>query len=683
MSIFNIRNIKLHLGIYQHRYLFLIIFFIAVHHADAATLTMNPTSGTFVVGSVLEVPVFVDTEGEAINAIQIEAKFPADKLQLISPSTGQSIITLWTQQPSYDNQKGTLSVQGVIPNGITTGKGLVTTMSFRVKAPGDAYLKFYDNTRVLKHDGLGTDLLRSTNGAVYHFILPPPAGPIVASKTHPDPYVTYRGKDVFLSWIPEDGGVESYSYILSDTAIEDPDNTPEGSTTELLYHKLSDGKHYFHIKSYRAGAWGGTTHFAISIDATPPAEFPVNILPDPETIENKQVVVQFASSDEYSGIDHYEIKVIPLNLGDESGSLFTEAASPYVLAGFAHTGKYDVIVRAYDKAGNYRDEIGHMTILHSLFGNIGERGIKFSDTLLVPWWLILLLLFIAFVVLFVVARDVRLRHNAVSQKIESNMLPMVVTQNREQLEEKQKQYTKISQLVIILCIILGGGFGGHVVRANTVPLEPPIVSSVSRNIGNDEIFYIGGTTMIPDSRVLIYIQNTQTGETFSEQTPVDAHGEWFYRHTGFLSSGQYIIWAVTGVDDQLSPPSPQIALSIHQTAIQIGSSRLSYEFVYGALVVIFMIINIFLLCYITYHQRQIKKKHERWRREVGEVEESVRTGFAILKRDIEAELHFIRSVKMTEMLRTEEVGKEQELLKDLAWVEQNISKEVFDIEKEL
>jgi len=34
-------------------------------------------------------------------------------------------------------------------------------------------------------------------------------------------------------------------------------------------------------------------------------------------------------------------------------------------------------------------------------------------------------------------------------------------------------------------------------------------------------------------------------------------------------------------------------------------------------------------------------------------------------------------------LRAEEVGKEEQLLRDLAWVESNITKEVIDIEKEL
>src|SRR3989344_4199192 len=235
--------------------------------ASAAVLTIEPPTGTFIVGSTFSVPVYVNTEGEAINAIEIEGKFPEDKLQIISPSAGQSVITLWAEQPTYNNRNGTFSLQGLISDGLVAQKGLVTTLAFRVKAPGDAYIKFLGETKVLKHDGLGTDAHKETNGALYRLILPPPAGPAVASETHPGSYTTYTQSDVFFSWTPNDPSVQNYSYMLSRDPVDTPDDIP-------------DGKHYFHIKAYRNQSWGGTTHFGVSVDATPPAEFPVQILPD-------------------------------------------------------------------------------------------------------------------------------------------------------------------------------------------------------------------------------------------------------------------------------------------------------------------------------------------------------------------------------------------------------------------
>ena len=219
----------------------------------AAVLTMDPPSGSYVVGSTVEVPIWVNSEGQPINAINIDIKFPPEKLQLISPSTGHSIVTLWTAPPSFNNQSGTVSFEGVIPNGITTSKGLITTLGFRVKSPGKAYVQFANTTKVLKHDGLGTDVLNGTNGAVYYLLLPPPAGPIVASQTHPDPSVTYPSNNIILSWVPEDSRVTEFSYILTDTPLDTPDDISEGSRTSIMYHGIPDGKHYFHIKSYQIG----------------------------------------------------------------------------------------------------------------------------------------------------------------------------------------------------------------------------------------------------------------------------------------------------------------------------------------------------------------------------------------------------------------------------------------------
>ena len=65
-------------------------------------------------------------------------------------------------------------------------------------------------------------------------------------------------------------------------------------------------------------------------------------------------------------------------------------------------------------------------------------------------------------------------------------------------------------------------------------------------------------------------------------------------------------------------------------------------------------------------------------KEVGEVEEAVRHGFAVLKRDIEAE---ITAVRRAGRLTTEEKRREKELLDDLERIRKEIGKEILDIEK--
>lgn len=63
------------------------------------------------------------------------------------------------------------------------------------------------------------------------------------------------------------------------------------------------------------------------------------------------------------------------------------------------------------------------------------------------------------------------------------------------------------------------------------------------------------------------------------------------------------------------------------------------------------------------------------------MEESVRRGFAILRRDIQAEFDLVKKAKLKGDISEEEKFKEEQLLKDLQEVEKYIGKEIWDIEK--
>ncbi len=82
------------------------VFFCVVvltpHIADAANLIASPTTGTFEVGSTFTVSIFLNTEGESINAFDVVLNFPPDKLQLVSPSVGKSIVEIWTGPPKQN-----------------------------------------------------------------------------------------------------------------------------------------------------------------------------------------------------------------------------------------------------------------------------------------------------------------------------------------------------------------------------------------------------------------------------------------------------------------------------------------------------------------------------------------------------------------------------------------------------
>ena len=218
---------------------------------NPASLSVSPTSGTFAVGSTFTISLFLNTNGEEVNAIEADLEFPPNKLQVVSPSTGKSLIGIWVTQPTYNNRTGSIKFQGAIPSpGINTSQGLISQITFRATGVGTAVLKFKDGSRVLLNDGKGTNILGQTTNGVYSLILPPPAGPTVVSQTHPDQEKWYPSRSVSLEWDAEEG-IQGYSYSLSDEPVDSPENISEGTRSNVGYKNISDGIHYFHIKKLR------------------------------------------------------------------------------------------------------------------------------------------------------------------------------------------------------------------------------------------------------------------------------------------------------------------------------------------------------------------------------------------------------------------------------------------------
>jgi hypothetical protein len=645
---------------------------------EAARLMLNPASGVFTVGSTFDISILVDTEGETINALDIVILFPPDKLQLSSPSLGQSIVGIWTSPPSFDNQRGIVRLRGGIPNGINVSKGLVTTLTFRARQLGNVAIKFGDETKVLLHDGKGTDALKEAQSGVYQIVLPPPTGPVVASETHPDQTKWYNNPNVVLRWQLEN--VDGYSYILDGQPFTIPDDISEGKRNGVTYRNLADGTYYFHIKALRDGAWGGVTHFAINIDTTPPAEFPIEILPQAKTTR-RQPIIKFSTTDLHSGIDHYEVKIVPLSgVVVPEQPFFIEAVSPYIPPELA-IGSYDVIVRAYDKAGNYREVTERLKIISTIFRIIGEQGIEIRGIVVLPWLWVWLVTASIVALLGYLAWYIRKLHAAVHFQRASKELPPHLKEQLAELKKYRERYGKLLIIILLASTFIFGG--GRFVFSQDAQLEvgPPIITSASRDITNTEIFYIGGKTETANTQVILYLQNLQTGETQRFEVMSDKRGDWFYRHNSFLTSGDYLIWAQSKIGEVLSPPTPQIRMTVRQAALQIGASRISFELLNLILLVLMSLLTIGLMVYIGFHTYHARIKYRHLMKEIKEAEESIKRGFAVLRRDIEAELALLKKVRLSRELAEEERIREKQLLEDLEKVERYIGKEVWEVEE--
>lgn len=586
---------------------------------------------------------------------------------------GKSIIGVWVAAPQFSNQSGQISLEGVIPGGLKTSNGLLTTLTFRVKSVGQAVVKFSDQSKILRNDGVGTDILDRIQNGIYQLSLPPPAGPLVVSETHPDQTKWHASGNLVLSWAsPEEA--QGYSYVLNQEPIDIPDDISEGTRPGVSYRELASGRHYFHIKALRDGVWGETTHFAVLVDVTPPAVFPIEILPAARTA-SRQPVFQFSSTDADSGLDHYELKLISLRPEDRSGeqSLFIETASPHVPVPL-ELGDYDVIIRAYDVAGNYQESLRRLSIVNPLFRLFSDRGLVIRDLVAIPWiglWVLLGLLILALAYL---AFRFRLTHFHLHRARGESRLPPGVSEQLSELQKYRERYGK--SLLILLCTgsLFASLWSGVSAQVDPGQLAPPVVTSFSRHISNQDIFYIGGKSGVPSGEVVIFVQNPATGELWSRRVETDYDGEWFYRHDALLPAGSYLLWTQARQGNEASPPGPQLGLAVESQALQFGASRLSYQAVYLVIIFILSLVLIALIIDVFIHARRIRHKRARLQEEVREAEESVRRGFAVLRRDIERELHAHRQTKQDKEL-------EEKLLADLAKVEKYIGKEIWDIEQ--
>ncbi|MBI2023580.1 hypothetical protein HYT01_03400 [Candidatus Giovannonibacteria bacterium] len=367
--------------------------------AGDAGLFLSPASGSFVVGSTVDVSIILDTKGKAVNTVEIELAFPADKLQLANPSVGKSIIQLWPAPPSYSNREGKIYFVGGIPSpGIVTSQGVVLTLTFRVIAPGEGQIKFGERTKVLANDGRGTDILGQSTPSFIRFLLPPSQGPQIFSPTHPDQERWYRDPNPVFVW-QKGQFAEAYSYSIDEDPSGFPDTVSEGKETTASFGDLKSGMRYFHLREKNAGVWGGVSHYSVKIDKEPPASFMVSVSPGLHTT-SRNPIFRFFTTDALSGLDRFEMKIVSLSSGVTEDSLFFGVNSPYQAPNF-NAGRYQVIVRAVDLAGNTTDETVTMNIVGAATRFFTPEGIDLIF-FFVPWiWAVVVLglLFLLFLIL--------------------------------------------------------------------------------------------------------------------------------------------------------------------------------------------------------------------------------------------------------------------------------------------
>jgi hypothetical protein len=261
--------------------------------AEAASLYMDPAFGTLLRGDEIAVAVRLDTdeaEEECINAVDGIISYSADIVP-VDISIGDSIFSMWVEQPTINTEARTITFAGGIPNGycgrIPGDPRLTNTLIKMIfRSPGfivggnasatKAEIRFLPETTAYLNDGFGTKA----------------------------PLALY-GSEIDLA-------------ATAGPEIQDP--------------------------------W----REAVVTDTIPPQEFSVSIERDTFAFGGDYFIV-FNTTDKQTGIDQYQVMEEPLSKlaafdWGRADAPWVTARSPYVLED--QTLNSIIRVKAIDKAGN-------------------------------------------------------------------------------------------------------------------------------------------------------------------------------------------------------------------------------------------------------------------------------------------------------------------------------------------
>lgn len=141
--------------------------------ARAATIYFDPDVVSYGPGDTFVAVVRLDNEEECINAGEITISYPKNVLRAVDVSRGDSIFTLWVEEPHIDYNEGFIRFSGGVPGGYcgriqgdpalsnVLAKVVFTILSAEDKT---AAIEFSPDTAIYLNDGLGTRAELETRG---------------------------------------------------------------------------------------------------------------------------------------------------------------------------------------------------------------------------------------------------------------------------------------------------------------------------------------------------------------------------------------------------------------------------------------------------------------------------------------------------------------------------------------
>lgn len=329
---------------------YLFVFLLPV--AYAANITLGPATLTTQVGKTFKIEVLVTNNTESINAVSAQISYPKDTLEVSSVSKAGSFINLWAEEPSFSNETGSVSLEGVALNpGYDKASGKVLTITFKAKQAGNVTLAFKEAS-VLANDGNATEVLKTKSSALIYINeeaeevpVVETVVPVVTSVSHPDSTQWYSRRDASFEWKVPDG-VTAVRTIYSEKEKDTPSKVYDPPVTNRSFTVDADGVYYMHVQFRNKSGWGAVATYKFQVDTEAPEALSASF-PDGSVTTNLSPSILVQAEDKKSGIQKITIGVdngTAKEYPRDSSNLYRlERQSP---------GSHTAIINAIDAAGN-------------------------------------------------------------------------------------------------------------------------------------------------------------------------------------------------------------------------------------------------------------------------------------------------------------------------------------------
>lgn len=137
--------------------------------AAAAEILIEPSTGTFRVGEVVDIEVNLSTPDQPINGVSFTVEYPEDQLRFIELRKNTELVSFWIES-DRNHSDGTVTLEGLlIDKGFQGEKENLAEITFQVIKDGSASV-FLSQGAVHAYDGNGTNVLEFSSDSQLSFV---------------------------------------------------------------------------------------------------------------------------------------------------------------------------------------------------------------------------------------------------------------------------------------------------------------------------------------------------------------------------------------------------------------------------------------------------------------------------------------------------------------------------------